>query len=109
MSDDVNGNNGSDASCDCDFFNFGDFVRSVQNPHLTGQVIGDRNWGTEYHVRLADGASLIWWHGVEIEHDPDAYPPEADDAPAPVADNVIKVDFTKRRHLHADTVTGGAA
>ena len=92
--------------CDCDFFNFGDFVRSVQNPHLTGQVIGDRNWGTEYHVRLADGATTIWWHGVEMEHDPDReVPPAKEDDDT----NVVRVDFTKRRTLRQETITGGAA
>lgn len=66
-------------SCDCEFFNFGDPVRNRQNPHLTGVVIGDRNWGSEYQVRLADGASTIWWHGFEIEHDPDGEPPAKED------------------------------
>ena len=103
MSDD---NNRAAAACDCSFFNFGDFVRSRQNPHLTGQVIADRNWGTEYQVRLADGASLIWWHGVEIEHDPDwGTPPAKEDDDT----NVVHVDFTKGRALRPDTITGGAA
>lgn len=94
------------SECDCSFFDFGDFVRSVQNPHLTGQVIGDRNWGTEYHVRLADGATTIWWHGVEMEHDPDwGTPPAKEDDDT----NVVRVDFTKRRALRPDTITGGAA
>jgi len=94
------------SDCDCDFFNFGDFVRSIQNPHLTGQVIADRNWGTEYQVRLSDGATAIWWHGVEIEHDPDyGLPPAKEDDET----NVVRVDFTKERGLREDTVTGGAA
>lgn len=102
----MSGSSKDDAVCDCDFFNFGDFVRSIQNPHLTGQVIGDRNWGTEYHVRLADGASLIWWHGIEIEHDPDReLPPAQEDD----GTNVVRVDFTKRVRMDEDTVTGGAA
>lgn len=93
--------------CDCEDFDFGDFVRSVQNPHLTGQVIGERNWGTEYLIRLADGASTIWWHYVEMMHDPAAFPP--DQAEVPETDNVIKVDFTKRRALRPDSDTEGAA
>lgn len=88
--------------CYCDVFEFGDMVRSRQNPHLAGQVIGERNWGGEYLVRLADGASTIWWHAIEMEHDGDAYPPEADD----VNGNVIKVNFGG---LRADTKTEGAA
>lgn len=93
--------------CECEVFNYGDFVRSRQNPNLTGQVIGERGWGEEYQVRLADGATTIWWSYVEMEHDPDSFPPDA--AASPVAENVIKVDFTKRRAFGVDTITGGAA
>lgn len=96
----------SEPTCDCECFEFGDFVRSRQNPNLTGQVIGDRNWGHEFLVRLADGATTIWWHAIEMEHDPDGFTPEAmeDDET-----NVVRVDFTKRRDLRPDTTTGGAA
>jgi hypothetical protein len=86
--------------CYCDAFEFGDMVRSIQNPNLTGQVIGERSWGAEYLVRLADGASTIWWHGIEMEHDGGAYE---------LPDNVVKVDFTKARAVRADTKTEGAA
>ncbi|MEB2845888.1 hypothetical protein [Endobacterium cereale] len=91
--------------CDCEFFEFGDRVRSVQNPHLSGQIIGEKNWGDEYLVRLADGASTIWWHFVEIEHDPDGNPPAAKDDDT----NVVRVDFTKPREMDENTTTGGAA
>lgn len=91
--------------CDCEFFEFGDRVRSVQNPHLSGQIIGEKNWGDEYLVRLADGASTIWWHFVEIEHDPEFSPPGKEDDET----NVIRVDFTKPRKLDENTTTGGAA
>lgn len=60
-----------ESHCDCEWFSFGDFVRSRQNPHLTGQIIGERGWGDEYQVRLADGASVIWWFAAEIEHNID--------------------------------------
>lgn len=92
--------------CHCEYFEFGDMVRSIQNPHLTGQVIGERNFGQEYLVRLADGASTIWWHAVEMKHDGDAYPPAADEV---LPDNVIKVDFTKAARMRADTKTEGSA
>jgi hypothetical protein len=92
-------------TCECEFFNFGDVVRNKQNPHLTGVVIGDRNWGSEYLVRLADGASTIWWHGFEIEHDDEAGPPAKEDDDT----NVVKVDFTQRRVMRAETTTEGAA
>ena len=92
-------------TCDCDFFDFGDEVRNRQNPHLTGVVISERGWGDEYLVRLADGASTIWWHGFEIEHDGGGTPPAKEDDDT----NVVKVDFTKRRALTPGTATGGAA
>jgi hypothetical protein len=96
----------SDAAyCDCEYFEFGDLVRSRQNPHLTGQIINERNWGGEYQVRLADGHSTVWWHNIEIEHDPDGSPPAMEDDDT----NVVRVDFTKRRELREDTTTGGAA
>lgn len=94
--------------CHCVHFEFGDYVRSTQNPHLTGQVIGERNWGDEYMVRLTDGASTIWWHSIEIEHDLDAYPPPQE-GEQPLPDNVVKVDFTKGGRLKPDTKTEGAA
>lgn len=80
-------------TCDCDFFDFGDSVRSRINPHLTGVIIGESDWGDRYHVRLADGATTIWWHSIEIEHDPDAMPPAAskrqDDETDGLAGNVV--------------------
>lgn len=93
---------------DMGFFEFGDFVRNIQNPHLTGQVVGEMDWGDRYQVRLADGASTITWHWIEFELDPDMQPPvkaESQDLP----DNVIPVDFTKARELRNETKTEGAA
>ncbi|MBB4192751.1 hypothetical protein [Rhizobium aethiopicum] len=93
--------------CECEYFNFGDFVRSRQNPHLTGQIIGERSWGEEYQVRLADGASIIWWFAAEIEHDPGYEPTPAKSEEQP--SNVIAVDFTKPRALKKSTKTAGEA
>lgn len=71
------------------WFEFGDRVRSVQNPHLTGQVINETNWGDQYCVRLADGATTIWWHWNELELDPEFSPP----LPAEVgSDNVVSFE-----------------
>ena len=94
--------------CNCDVFGFGDAVRNIQNPHLTGIVIGERNWFDEYLVRLADGASTIWWHGIEIEHDPEFQPPNENQQVSD-DDNVVRVDFTQRRVMTAETTTEGAA
>lgn len=54
-----------------EYFEPGDAVRTVQNPHLTGQVIGEREWGFEYQVRLADGMTVQWFKYYEIELDVD--------------------------------------
>jgi len=55
-----------------EYFQPEDAVRTVQNPHLTGQVIDERGWGFEYRVRLADGLTLQWFKFYEIELDEDA-------------------------------------
>lgn len=94
-------------TCECEVFEFGDHVRSRINPNLAGVVIGERSWGLEYMVRLADGASTIWWNAIEIEHDPDFFEPE--EAKQPLPDNVVQVDFTKGRKLRKDTETEGVA
>ena len=94
---DDNRSGGDNLNLDDGFFEFGDIVRSIQNPHLTGVVIGERSWGDEYQVRLADGASTIWWFAIEIEH---VAPPECEG-------NVV--DFTKERALRVKTTTEGAA
>ena len=97
-----------DDFCDCDIFDFGDLVRSRINPHLTGMIIGESDWGNRYQVRLADGAQTIWWFAIEIEHDPDAPPP--DDGNRQDDDtNIVRVDFTRRRVMTIKTTTEGAA
>ena len=78
---------------DYDVFDFGDLVRSRINPNLTGMIIGESDWGQRYQVRLADGATIIWWFAIEIEHDPDAVPPAGskrqDETKEGLADNVV--------------------
>ncbi|MBC7149042.1 MAG: hypothetical protein H5U22_06650 [Rhizobium sp.] len=91
-----------------EYFEPGDAVRTVQNPHLTGQVINERDWGGEYQVRLADGMTVQWFKYYEIELDEDAEPP-ADAIDSAAIDNVVRVDFTKRRTMTAGTKTEGAA
>lgn len=52
-------------------YDYGDRVRLVQNHLLTGQVIGERNWGQEYLVRLGVTVTALWLERIEIEPDPD--------------------------------------
>jgi len=81
---------------DVEFYDYGDRVRLVQNHMLTGQVIGERNWGQEYQVRIGATVTALWFERVELEPDPDfsdpamvATPPVSGDGAAP--DNVINL------------------
>jgi hypothetical protein len=60
-------------------YDLGDRVRLVQNHLLTGQVIDERGWGTQYRVRLGGTVSAVWFDAVELEPDPDFMPPMADE------------------------------
>jgi|GEM_PF-1926326 len=87
-------------------FDYGDRVRLVQNHLLTGQVIGERNWGQEYLVRLGGTVSALWFEHVELEPDEEFYGPaaiadgseSAPTAPDPATpDNVIYHDFKQAK------------
>jgi hypothetical protein len=88
---------------ECHDFDYGDRVRLVQNHMLTGQVIGERNWGTEYLVRLGATVTALWFNDVELEPDEEFYgpapavvPDSGEGAPAaPANDNVI--NFADRK------------
>lgn len=69
---------------ECDY-EYGDRVRLVQNHMLTGQVIGEKNWGQEYLVRLGATVSSLWFERVELEPDDEFYGPRKSETP-PVAD-----------------------
>lgn len=84
--------------CETISYDYGDRVRLVQNHLLTGQVIGEKNWGTEYLVRLGATVTAMWFETVELEPDDEFYGPAAakvpdEGEPSEVADNVISVDF----------------
>lgn len=69
-------------------FGYGDRVRLVQNHLLTGQVIGERNWGQEFLVRLGSTITAAWFEHIELEPDPEF----ADgDAARDLPDNVIQL------------------
>ena len=76
-------------------YDYGDRVRLVQNHMLTGQVIGDRNWGQEYLVRLGATVSSLWFERIELEPDEEFYgpmmakTPDGGDGAAP--DNIINL------------------
>lgn len=50
-----------------DGFNPGDRVQLAGNYMLTGFVVGERNWGMEYQVRLDSTITPVWFHWFEIE------------------------------------------
>ena len=87
--------------CEDIHFDYGDRVRLVQNHLLTGQVIGQRNWGQEYLVRLGATVTAIWFEHVELEPDDEFYGPATAATPeqgAPAApDNVVHVDFKRAK------------
>jgi len=76
-------------------FDYGDRVRLVQNHFLTGQVIGERNWGQEYLVRLGATVTSIWFERVELEPDEEFHGPAKvqtpDEGTAAKQDNVINL------------------
>ncbi|MBY3263834.1 hypothetical protein HFO15_19600 [Rhizobium laguerreae] len=99
----------TDDTCDCEYFSEGDWVESKLNSNVFGIVVGESDFGRYYHVQLADTLEIRAMYGVTIRHMDvqDDEPPVA--AKQPVADNVIQVDFTKRRPLKPNTTTEGAA
>lgn len=92
-------------------FEYGDRVRLVINHHVCGQVIGERNWSQEYRVRIVGALEPVWYERVELEPDPEFIPPteDRDLPPTQGDDNIVHVDFTKRRLMTAETTTEGAA
>ena len=96
-------------TCDCEYFSEGDWVESKLNSSVFGIVVGEADFGRYYHVQLAGTLEIKPFHAVTIRHMDvqQDEPPVA--AKQPVDDNVIQVDFTKRRTMTRKTKTEGAA
>ncbi|WP_457659553.1 hypothetical protein [Sinorhizobium medicae] len=96
------------ASCFCDFFDRGDWVQSRLNSEVKGIVVGEADFGHVYLVQLAGSMETRPFANVTLRHMDE---PEDEDGGKrePVADNVIKVDFTKPRTLRPGDDTEGAA
>jgi hypothetical protein len=96
-------------SCpDCDCIELGDVVEHKMNTNVFGIVIGFM--GTIVLVRVAPTLEVLQFHEWELDLVDD------DDVPTPpvatkqaVDDNVVQVDFTKRRIFTPGTPTEGAA
>ncbi|RVO41328.1 hypothetical protein CN093_08670 [Sinorhizobium meliloti] len=48
-------------------FSRGELVRIRMTPEIVGQVIGVRDWGERYLVRLGGSTEAHWFEDVEIE------------------------------------------
>lgn len=94
-------------SCaDCGSIELGDTVEHKMNTDVFGIVIGFS--GSLVLIRVCRTLATLQFHEWELNVvDDDTVPPQA--AEQPVADNVIRLDFTKARGLRPDTITGGAA
>lgn len=84
-------------NCGETFFFYGDRVRLVQNHLLTGQVIGEKDWHTEYLVRVGSTVSAIWFNACELEPDPDFEPPQDAAVPIPAEDGNNIISFADAR------------
>lgn len=45
----------------------GELVRVRMTPELVGQVVGQKNWGASYLVRLGGSTEAYWFEDVELE------------------------------------------
>lgn len=61
---------------DCVGFDEGDFVVSIDTPALSGVVVGERDWGRQYDVRLRGTVTIVTFFAVELRLDD---PDDADD------------------------------
>lgn len=48
-------------------FSRGELVRVRMTPEIVGQVIGQRDWGAQYLIRLGGTTEAHWFEDVEIE------------------------------------------
>lgn len=48
-------------------FSRGELVRVRMTPDLVGQVIGQRDWGGQYLIRLGGTTEAHWFEDVELE------------------------------------------
>ncbi|WP_312412039.1 hypothetical protein [Shinella sp.] len=48
-------------------FTRGELVRVRMTPEIVGQVIGQKDWGATYLVRLGGSTEAHWFEDVELE------------------------------------------
>lgn len=54
----------ADATID---FDRGELVRLRMEPEIVGQVIGEKDWGKSFLVRLAGSTEAYWFENIELE------------------------------------------
>lgn len=84
-----------------DDFGIGDVVQHKMNPDVFGMVIGFA--GSVVSVRLCPTLAVVMYHDFELE-----FVPEFTSADGAAAQNVIRVDFTKKRKLEDIEPSGTA-
>ncbi|PDS97556.1 hypothetical protein CO659_12915 [Rhizobium sp. S9] len=95
-------------SCpDCDCIEIGDVVEHKMNTNVFGIVIGFM--GSIVIIRVSPTLDVLQFHEWELQVVDDDEIPPPQSAEQPVPDNVVQVDFTKKRRLRPDTTTEGAA
>ena len=98
-----------DQECDCRHFDEGEWVVSRLNGSIFGIVVGEFDFGRIYNVQLVDTLEIKPFHGVTLRHMELIDEPPTKESASPPADNVVHVDFTKRRPMTVDSNTEGAA
>lgn len=48
-------------------FDRGELVRLRMEPQLVGQVIGEKDWGSTFLVRLGGSTEAYWFENIELE------------------------------------------
>ena len=94
----------NDDSCDCRFFDEGDWVVSRLNASVFGIIVGESDFGRYYQVQLVDTLEVKAFYGCTLQHmGMTVTGDDGSKAPLPAANNVIFADFG------AHTETKGAA
>lgn len=81
-----------------DEFCYGDKVRLVQRPELTGQIIGNKDWGSEYLIRMSSDLSSHWFADCEIELFDAGPKPAITDESQDDSGNVIYFSKYQKKH-----------
>ncbi|MEZ2132516.1 MULTISPECIES: hypothetical protein [unclassified Sinorhizobium] len=96
------------ARAEDDFISMGDIVEHKMNTDVLGIVIGIA--GSLIYIRTSPSLATLAFHEWELRIAEKETPPsDSAETPIPQADNVIQVDFTKKRPLNKNTKTEGAA